>query len=190
MWQKAKRAVSSDTARRIADIARHNGAKAVGVFVDEDAATISARCKDAGIPVAQLHGDGARAALPDLDPCLEVVYVLNCAPDGTPLTQPPSALLQALGRPGARTPDWILVDSAQGGSGQALDWTNLRVPAEEARCGWLLAGGLNPGNVATAAGLARPSGVDVSSGVCGPDGLKKDEKKVTAFIASALGVKY
>lgn len=43
MWQKAKRAVSADTARAIAAVARGAGAKAVGVFVDEDAATISAR---------------------------------------------------------------------------------------------------------------------------------------------------
>ncbi len=58
----------------------------------------------------------------------------------------------------------------QGGSGQALDWRNLQVPTHEARQGWLLAGGLSPDNVATAAGLARPTAVDVSSGVCGPDG--------------------
>ncbi|PNW75248.1 hypothetical protein CHLRE_12g519000v5 [Chlamydomonas reinhardtii] len=190
MWQKAKRAVSADTARAIAAVARGAGAKAVGVFVDEDAATISARCRDAQIPIAQLHGDGARAALPDLDPTLEVVYVLNCAPDGTPLTPPPSELLRGLGRAGARLPDWVLVDSAQGGSGQALDWRNLKVPAHEARQGWLLAGGLNPDNVATAAGLAQPSAVDVSSGVCGPDGLKKDHGKVSSFISSAKAVKY
>lgn len=190
MWQKAKRAVSAETARAIAEVARQGGAKAVGVFVDEDAASISQRCLDAGIPVAQLHGDGARAALPDLDPSLEVVYVLACEPDGTPRTQPPSQLLAALGRTGARLPDWVLVDSAQGGSGQALDWRNLQVPMHEARQGWLLAGGLSPDNVATAAGLARPTAVDVSSGVCGPDGLKKDPTKVSSFISEAKGVKY
>ncbi len=56
------------------------------------------------------------AALPDLDPSLEVVYVLACEPDGTPRTQPPSQLLAALGRTGARLPDWVLVDSAQVGA--------------------------------------------------------------------------
>lgn len=40
MWQKAKRAVSDDTAKRIADTARSKGAQPVGVFVDEDAGTI------------------------------------------------------------------------------------------------------------------------------------------------------
>lgn len=43
MWQKAKRAVSAETARAIAEVARQGGAKAVGVFVDEDAASISQR---------------------------------------------------------------------------------------------------------------------------------------------------
>ncbi|GIL70518.1 hypothetical protein Vretifemale_1255 [Volvox reticuliferus] len=190
MWQKAKRSVSIDTARSIATVARDGGARAVGVFVDEDAGTISARCRDAGIPVAQLHGDGARASLPDLDPSLEVVYVLNCAPDGTPLTEAPSELLRRMGRAGARRPEWVLVDSAQGGSGQALDWHKLKVPYAEAARGWLLAGGLNPENVATAAVLARPTAVDVSSGVCGPDGLKKDSAKVSSFIMAAKTIKY
>ncbi len=58
----------------------------------------------------------------------------------------------------------------QGGSGQALDWTQLKPPVELSKNGWLLAGGLKPGNVAMAAELAKPNGVDVSSGVCGPDG--------------------
>ena len=50
--------------------------------------------------------------------------------------------------------------------------------------GWLLAGGLHPGNVAEAVAVARPTAVDVSSGVCGPDGLRKDAAKVHAFVAA------
>lgn len=58
----------------------------------------------------------------------------------------------------------------QGGSGQVFDWTNLTIPQGESLHGWLLAGGLLPSNVATAVQLASPTAVDVSSGVCGPDG--------------------
>jgi phosphoribosylanthranilate isomerase len=41
--------------------------------------------------------------------------------------------------------------------------------------------------VADAVAATRPGGVDVSSGVCGPDGLAKDHEKIRAFVASALG---
>ncbi len=43
MWPKAKRSVSDETARKIADVAKRSGARPVGVFVDEDAATIAQR---------------------------------------------------------------------------------------------------------------------------------------------------
>ena len=58
----------------------------------------------------------------------------------------------------------------QGGSGQALDWTALKPPSNGSKSGWLLAGGLTPDNVGKAVGIAHPTAVDVSSGVCGPDG--------------------
>jgi phosphoribosylanthranilate isomerase len=73
----------------------------------------------------------------------------------------------------------------QGGSGQAYDWSNVRIPLELSQSGWLLAGGLHPGNVAEAVAVANPTAVDVSSGVCGPDGLLKDKAKVQAFVAAA-----
>lgn len=59
----------------------------------------------------------------------------------------------------------------QGGSGQTIEWAHLQQPEGMARRGWLLAGGLRPENVTMAIQLTRPSAVDVSSGVCGPDGV-------------------
>jgi phosphoribosylanthranilate isomerase len=69
---------------------------------------------------------------------------------------------------GALQPDYLLLDSMKGGSGVALDWeaVSTNVPAGESLHGWLLAGGLTADNVALAADIAQPSGVDVSSGVC------------------------
>ena len=58
----------------------------------------------------------------------------------------------------------------QGGSGQALDWEQLQAPHGQSSRGWLLAGGLKPDNVRKAVTLLQPTAVDVSSGVCGPDG--------------------
>lgn len=82
------------------------------------------------------------------------------------------------------------MDGLKGGSGIALDWRALQVPVNSAHRGWLLAGGLNAGNVAEAADVARPTGVDVSSGVTGPDGMAKDPAQVRAFIAAAKGRKH
>jgi phosphoribosylanthranilate isomerase len=86
-----------------------------------------------------------------------------------------------------RQPDWLLVDGLKGGSGITLDWRALQVPSDFAQRGWLLAGGLHAGNVAEAAAIARPSAVDVSSGVAGPDGMAKDPAQVRAFIDAAKG---
>ena len=68
-----------------------------------------------------------------------------------------------------------------GGAGVAADW---EAAAQLAR--WrpiILAGGLNPANVATAIARVRPWGVDVSSGV-ETDGIK-DLEKIRAFAAAA-----
>ena len=49
----------------------------------------------------------------------------------------------------------------------------------------MLAGGLCPDNVAGAIVALKPGGVDVSSGVCGPDGLRKDGRRITSFVEAA-----
>lgn len=72
LWQGAKRAVSISTAAQIAAEAVQRGAQPVAVFVDEDADTIVRVCSETGISTAQLHGDGARAALSDIPPELQV----------------------------------------------------------------------------------------------------------------------
>jgi len=65
-----------------------------------------------------------------------------------------------------------------GGTGSAFDWG--RIPAELAP-GIILAGGLDPDNVAAAIIRVRPYAVDVSGGVEAARGLK-DPAKISAFI--------
>jgi phosphoribosylanthranilate isomerase len=92
MWQKAKRAVKPERARKIVEAAEQYGAQPVGVFVDEDAATISSVCCEAGLKIVQLHGDGARKAISDLPPALQTIYVMQSDPEGRLQTPLPGTL--------------------------------------------------------------------------------------------------
>lgn len=82
--------------------------------------------------------------------------------------------------------DWLLFDAksdkAQGGSGQAFEWSLLK----DLRLfkPWMLAGGLSVENVAEAIGLLRPKAVDVSSGVEDAPGIK-NPAKIKIFIETA-----
>ena len=74
------------------------------------------------------------------------------------------------------------VRGAPGGGGQAFDWSQL--PQGMARP-WLLAGGLQPGNVAAAIRSVRPWGVDVSSGIERVTGMK-DGELMLQFVREAI----
>lgn len=72
-------------------------------------------------------------------------------------------------------------DSASYGSGKTFDWTLLdKIPKDNKIM--LLAGGLNPENVANAITLVKPDGVDVSSGVEKDDKSGKDFNKIKKII--------
>ena len=77
----------------------------------------------------------------------------------------------------------LLLDShargARGGTGVTFDWT--RIPPGTGRQ-FVLAGGLNPTNVAEAIATVRPYAVDVSSGIESAPGIK-DAAKMRAFAA-------
>jgi phosphoribosylanthranilate isomerase len=89
----------------------------------------------------------------------------------------------------AKVADWLLFDARApreatrpGGLGKPFDWTVLErlnpgVP-------FMLSGGLDPGNLAEAVRIARPTAVDVSSGVERAPG-EKDPAKIRAFILAA-----
>ncbi|MDD3760515.1 MAG: phosphoribosylanthranilate isomerase [Acidithiobacillus sp.] len=68
-----------------------------------------------------------------------------------------------------------------GGSGRSFTWWRL---PQDLGMPLILAGGLQPDNVATAIDLARPYAVDVSSGVEISPG-RKDRGKMEGFIAQA-----
>jgi len=72
--------------------------------------------------------------------------------------------------------------SRPGGHGRAFDWRLMgayRGPVQ-----WLLSGGLDAGNVARAIGASRARGIDVSSGVESPPGVKQP-RLIAEFVAAA-----
>jgi phosphoribosylanthranilate isomerase len=85
-------------------------------------------------------------------------------------------------RPACELPRRILFEGPVSGSGRTTDWD---AAAELAlRMQLILAGGLNPRNIAAAIRQVRPFGVDVSSGVEEAPGVKNTEM-IEQFVAAA-----
>lgn len=84
--------------------------------------------------------------------------------------------------------DMFLLDSGKpsagtlGGTGNVHDWTLSAEFVHRSPLPVFLAGGLTPQNAADAIRTVRPVGLDICSGLRGPDGL--DPAKLAAFMAS------
>jgi phosphoribosylanthranilate isomerase len=81
----------------------------------------------------------------------------------------------------------VLLDGPSGGSGVPFAWSvarTVRGSVPEV----FVAGGLTAANVAEAIREADPYGVDVASGIEGPDGFK-DADRVRAFVRAARGAR-
>jgi phosphoribosylanthranilate isomerase len=86
-----------------------------------------------------------------------------------------------------RLPERLLFEGGESGSGRTADWQRAALLARRTRL--VLAGGLNPDNVAAAVASVGPFGVDVSSGVERAPGVK-DPTRIQAFIAAARAAEY
>jgi phosphoribosylanthranilate isomerase len=76
----------------------------------------------------------------------------------------------------------VLFESGRSGTGEQADWTEAAQLARQAAI--VLAGGLNPANVASAIERVRPYGVDVSSGVESRRG-QKSPALIREFVEAA-----
>lgn len=173
LWPRSKRFISIEQAARLADAARGRTAKLVGLFVDATRDEIAAAMAVVPFDVIQLHGgesaDHAHA-----------IAAAFGVPVWKALPATPGVTLE--GWPGA-----VLLDTpsvTHGGTGRTFDWSI----AGEARRGspripLVLAGGLDPGNVAAAIAAVEPWAVDTASGVERAPGVK-DLDKVRAFVAA------
>ena len=156
----------------------------VGLFVDAPPEQIAALLEQVPLDMLQFHGDES----PEYCAAFQRPWIKALRMrDGVD----PRAEAERYGAAGARG---LLVDSyvpgVPGGTGERFDWD--RLPADPS-LPLVLAGGLDPANVAEAVRRVRPWAVDVSGGVgvLGVDGRRqggiKDPGAVSAFIRAARG---
>ncbi|HCI09408.1 MAG TPA: phosphoribosylanthranilate isomerase [Alcanivorax sp.] len=156
----------------------------VGLFVDAPPEQIAALLEQVPLDMLQFHGDES----PEYCAAFQRPWIKALRMrDGVD----PRAEADRYGAAGARG---LLVDSyvpgVPGGTGERFDWD--RLPADPS-LPLVLAGGLDPANVAEAVRRVRPWAVDVSGGVevLGVDGRRqggiKDPGAVSAFIRAARG---
>ncbi len=184
------------TAAQVAAITPHlpSHVERVGVFHSSDAQQIAAIAIEAGLTAVQLHGTLdeplAQRLAEEFTGSVRIIQTLHWTV--APATESPAALLTAQIERIARLgfTDRILIDSkvgaATGGTGVAFDWTAARALFASAPTGvsLIVAGGLNPQNVAHAIAQLNPWGVDVSSGIESSPG-RKDPALLARFIQSA-----
>ena len=140
----------------------------VGVFVDSPPELVTQLLNCGMIAAAQLHGGEDEAYVRHLRALAPGKEIWRAFP-----VRGPGDLERAANFPADR----ILLDSGQG-TGRTFDWSLLKKFPRP----YLLAGGLNPGNLKDAIRTLRPFGVDLSSGV-ETDGTK-DSDKIQAAVAA------
>jgi phosphoribosylanthranilate isomerase len=156
--------------------ARHAGGPAwVGLFVEPDDADIDAALAALKLDVLQIYAAPARAAALRARTGVAVWRAVGVAqPSDLPhrLDGADALLVEARPPPGATRP---------GGNAARLDWAMLS--GWTAPGPWILAGGLDPANVAQAIAASGAPAVDVSSGVEWHNGVK-DPALIAAFAAA------
>jgi len=165
-------------------------AKRVGVFGTNSPEEIEKASHEARLDIVQLHADPTTADVRAVRMKFsgEVWAAIRIAGSHIP---PESESLFT-------TADAIVLDSRSerharserrlGGTGEALPWNELAVDLARDRgsAAVVLAGGLKPGNVASAVRTLAPDVVDVSSGVESSPGVK-DPWLMREFYAAASG---
>jgi phosphoribosylanthranilate isomerase len=181
-WPRSKRYLVPDRAPAVAAAARGASpspgtVQLVGVFVNASLGEIVAAVRDVALDAIQLHGDESPEDIVAIGRATGVSIWKSIA----------VGELRDVERLDAWPVDAIVLDApapGRGGAGKVFDWSlareaRRRYPASQL----VLAGGLDPHNVAAAIDAVNPWAVDVASGVESAPG-SKDAAKVVAFIAA------
>lgn len=192
-YPPSPRAVDKAAAKSIVTYLRQNLAEPpllVGVFVNETAVTIAQTLDECGLDFAQLSGEEVPALASDPNSLLYGRAYKAIRPASAAEAEVEAewyAVPQQKAKSGRQIRPSLLVDTyhptLRGGTGITVEW-GIVVYLFEHTPGIMLAGGLNPDNVAAAVAQLKPFAVDVASGVEASLG-KKDPAKVRAFIANA-----
>ena len=177
------RRVDADAGREILDAAGSD-VKRVGVFGTNDPDTIAKTAALARLDIVQLHAD----------PTVSDVKAVRRSFRGEvwAAVRVAGAHIRAEAQPLFDDADAVVLDTRSeknlGGTGQALPWGDLALDLARDRgsAAVVLAGGLKPGNVATAIRTLGPDVVDVSSGIESSPGIK-DPWLMREFYAAASG---
>lgn len=146
----------------------------VGVFVNEDPEKVLSTAAACGLDILQLHGSESVDYCSRFDrPVIKAVR-LQSRDELKNLSKYVNVV------------DALLLDTyvpnKLGGTGITFDW---KLAVEARRYGRIvLAGGLNPENVAAAISMVKPYAVDASSGLERSPGVK-DHEKMARFIKEA-----
>jgi phosphoribosylanthranilate isomerase len=176
-YPPSPRCVRPEAAQRIVEATRPVAPNVhfVGLFVDEAMDIVQAIAAQCGLQWLQLHGGESPEAVTALMARgLKVIKAFRVRDRSS---------VADVRRYNATA--YLLdtyVKGRPGGTGHTFDWALAEEAAAHGPT--MLAGGLNPGNVAEAVRVANPWGVDTSSGVELQPG-RKDAEKVRRFISAA-----
>ena len=170
-FEKSPRCIDPERAARII-AAIPPFVQVVGLFVNAELDFVNATADSCGLDIVQLHGDESPAYCQSVRRRVMKAFRVQGMESLVPMKDYSVAafLLDAYS------------PNAYGGTGESFDW-DLAIAAK-ASGPIVLAGGLNPDNVASAVSKVAPYGVDVSSGVESSPG-RKDPEKVRRFIREA-----
>jgi phosphoribosylanthranilate isomerase len=167
-WPRSPRYVEAE---RACEIVASVGSRVpvAGVLVNQDPEKIEELVEKVGLDLVQFHGDEPEEWIRRL--ARRAIRAIRWEDTGSSGAVKATVYDELYG--------WVLDGPAgelYGGSGRSWSWHRARPFVERARSPVMIAGGIRPGNAASALAVSGAAGVDVASGVESSPGVKDPEK--------------